>query len=156
MSKKTRWEKLLAMQRREDVVFIGDKHLKFYHRKDCSCAENIRKNNLVPCGTNPETAGFHPCRLCNPSPVRNPEKEIPTPVRISDPPRIKSPKNTPIGLMLRDRAAQYGMAADVIGPNIYISTVADEWYFNYTETPITLHHKNTEVREYGDGRRGPG
>ena len=59
MSKKTRWEKLLAMQRREDVFFIGDKHLKLYHHKDCTRVEGINKNNLVPCGTNPETAGFH-------------------------------------------------------------------------------------------------
>ncbi|HBC90564.1 MAG TPA: hypothetical protein DCZ00_03860 [Lactococcus sp.] len=58
MSKTTRWEKLLAMQRREDVFFIEDKHLKLYHRKDCTRAEAINKNDLVPYGTNPETAGF--------------------------------------------------------------------------------------------------
>lgn len=99
VSKSTRWEKLLAMQRREDVFFIGDKHLKLYHRKDCARAEGINKNALVPCGTNPETAGFRPCELCEPSPILNPEQEIPTPVKISSSPKIKLPH--PTGLFVR-------------------------------------------------------
>ena len=156
MSKKTRWEKLLAMQRREDVFFIGDKHLKLYHHKDCTRVEGINKNDLVPCGTNPETAGFYPCKVCAPAPVLDPEQEVPTPVKISSPPKIKIPKDNPIGRALLDRATAFGMTANLIGPNIYISTIADEWYFNYTNTPIVLHHKNTEVRKYDDGRRMPG
>ena len=156
MSKKTRWEKLLAMQRREDVFFIGDKHLKLYHHKDCTRVEGINKNDLVPCGTNPETAGFHPCKVCAPAPVLDPEQEVPTPVKISSPPKIKIPKDNPSGRALLDRATAFGMTANLIGPNIYISTIADEWYFNYTNTPIVLHHKNTEVRKYDDGRRMPG
>ena len=57
----------------------------------------------------------------------------------------------PIGERLVEKAFQYGMKAKLAGPNIYITTVADEWFFNFTSTPIQLHHKNVEERTDRNG-----
>lgn len=110
---------------------------KWYHRKFCPLIDNIIKNDLIACGFNPELAGFKPHSHCSPTPLKAPPK---------------GPKRMPIGEILVEKALQYGMKASLSGPNIYITTIADEWFFNYTATPITLHHKNTEKRTDKYGR----
>ncbi len=136
MSGKTKWARLESLRKREDCYFIGDKKLKRYHRKSCPLIDNIVKNDLVACGFNPETAGFKPCPQCSPIPLKAPSK---------------GPKRMPIGEILVEKAMNYGMKATLSGPNIYITTIADEWFFNYTATSITLHHKNTETRTDKNG-----
>lgn len=140
MSGKTKWARLESLRRREDCYFIGDKTRKMYHKKECSLIDNIVKKDLVPCGVNPELMGFKPCLKCAPVPLKA---------------QPKAPKRMPIGEMLVEKAANHGMKATLSGPNIYISTIADEWFFNYTTNPIILHHKNTEKRMDRHGRPQP-
>lgn len=137
MSGKTKWAKLAALRRREDCYFIGDKSKTRYHSKYCPLIDQIVKNDLVACGYNPEFLGFRPCPHCSPSPLPSPPK---------------APKRLPIGELLVEKAAKYGMNAKLSGPNIYLTTVADEWFFNFTAVPIKLRHKNLEERTDRNGR----
>ena len=136
MSGKTKWAKLAALRRREDCYFIGDKSKKRYHSKYCPLIDQIVKNDLVACGYNPEFLGFSSCPHCSPSPLPSPPKD---------------PRRLPIGELLVEKAVKYGMNAKLSGPNIYITTVADEWFFNFTSIPIKLHHKMLKCVRTGTG-----
>lgn len=55
---------------------------------------------------------------------------------------------------MKSVAEQYQMHIEFMGPNVYVTTIAGEWFFDYNTRPITLHHKNEELwySQMGRGR----
>lgn len=123
---------------RQDCCFIGDKEKKRYHKKNCPNIDLITRKNLIACGPNPENKGFKPCADCMPTPYAVPKEKKDS--------RAKSLRDA-----LEDVAERNGMHLRVIGSTAYVTTVAGEWFFDYTLPTITLHHKNKDLRyDYHD------
>lgn len=137
-SKKTKHARLTAMRNNADYFFIGDQSDHTYHRKDSECVElYVTKNAMVGLGRNPESKGFHPCPFCHPEQFELPPKK-PTPKRRKT--RADLTQDELIKI-----AEEYGIHLDFIGPNVYVTTIAGEWFFDYNVRPIVLHHKNNRV-----------
>lgn len=139
MSSKTKYQRLLSLRNNEDCCFIGDKATKNYHRKDSQCPDlYILKKNLACLGRNPALQGYRPCPICHPERVELPPAQ----------PRSGGKKKTRANLTqeaLIAAAEGYGLHLEFIGPNVYVTTIAGEWYFNYVDRPILLHHKNNRT-----------
>lgn len=133
----TRWKRLSGMRNNPDCYFIGDKSNKLYHRKDSSCVEGITKLNLFACGPDPASQKFKPCPICRPEPVPTASVK-----RV----RKKRTKSETLQEAMESVAEQYQMHIKFVGPNVYVTTIAGEWFFDYNTRPITLHHKNEEKR----------
>jgi hypothetical protein len=136
--KKTKHAKLESMRNNVDYFFIGNQSDHTYHRKDSECVDRyVTKNAMVGLGRNPEAKGFRPCPFCHPEQVELPPKK---PV-----PRRRKTKSSLIQEELIKIAEAYGLHLEFIGPNVYVTTIAGEWYFDYNIRPIVLHHKNNRV-----------
>lgn len=147
MSATTKWKRLRYMQNNPDFYFIADKSTKLYHRKDSSCVEGITKQNMVACGSDPVSQKFKPCPICRPEPVPSePAKKT----------QGKRAKVKTLQEAMESVAKQYQMHIEFVGPNVYVTTIAGEWFFDYNIRPITLHHKNEELWYSQMGHRGRG
>lgn len=137
----TKHEKLSSYRSNAQYLLIGDSDRKIYHRKECTFLDRleVRKKSLLPMCYN-IGRGWRPCPQCKPAAPAMRE------------PREKEGAARPLGEQLCRIAGRYGMQAKLIGSNIYITTICDEWFFNYRASPIILHHKNTERRMDGAGR----
>jgi transcriptional regulator with GAF, ATPase, and Fis domain len=132
----TKHSRLNGLRNNADYFFIGDQSDHTYHRKDSDCVErHVTKNSMVGLGR--ELKGYRPCPFCRPDQIEVPEPE---PKR-----RRKKSKSNLIQDELTRIAEEYGLHLEFIGPNVYVTTVAGEWYFDYNIRPIVLHHKNNRV-----------
>lgn len=144
--KKTKHARLEAMRRNGDYFFIGDQSTRIYHRKDSECLDlYVTKNAMVGLGRDPEAKGFQPCPLCHPEEVALPPKSAPPRRRRKSKAALTQDELIRIG-------EGYGLHLEFIGPNVYVTTVAGEWYFDYNIRPIVLHHKNNRVFPAKNGR----
>ncbi len=134
-----RAERLERYMRNKDVYFIGDKNKKIYHNKDCEGIEYIVNKNLCSCGANPENAGFKPCPVCNPVPVIFPPQKS----------KHKTRKAT-LQESLLALASRHDLHIEFKGTTAYVTTIAGEWFFTYTDmdSKIQLYHKNN--KEYNN------
>ncbi len=138
MAKKTKHERLQSLRNNRDYFFIGDTANNLYHRKSSQCLElYVKRKDMVGLGRDPASRGLRPCPLCRPELV-----ELPPAPRETG--KKKSRANiTKEALMAA--AEGYGLHLEFIGPNLYVTTIAGEWYFNYVDRPIMLHHKNNKL-----------
>lgn len=145
LSATTRWKRLSGMRNNPDCYFIGDKSNMLYHRKDSSCVEDITRLNLVACGPDPVSQKFKPCPRCKPEPVPPEQRK-----KVHG----KRTKSGTLQKAMGSVAEQYQMHIEFVGPNVYVTTIAGEWFFDYNTRPITLHHKNEELwySQMGRGR----
>lgn len=140
MSGVSRAERLRRMVAREDCYFIGDKSKKLYHAKNCPCISQIVKKDLEACGANPEFHGFKPCCECKPTPVA-----------------VKKDRSAPksrselMRQALAELADRHGMHIAFKGGAALVTTIAGEWFFDYNQRPVQLHHKNNDLRLRADG-----
>ena len=134
---KTKHEKLSSFRNNDNYLLIGDQDRKVYHRKECPVldSESVRKQSIIPLKYS-VGKGWKPCPDCEPV--------------LSIPEKREKTKN-PLGEQLRCSAEKYGMKAELIGNYIYITTICDEWYFDFQASPIILHHKNRDRRTDGKG-----
>lgn len=136
----SRGEKIARYMDSEDCYFIGDKKDKLYHAKNCRFVNVIVNSSLVACGPNPENQGFRPCPFCKPTPVELPPKEK------------KATRATNLKEQLEALAERRGMHLRFKGPNVFVETIAGEWYFDYTVPVITLHHRNYRYIQTGESK----
>lgn len=140
MSGLSRAERLRRMLARQDCYFIGDRSSKRYHAKDCPCIEMIVKKDLEACGANPEFQGFKPCPQCKPVPVVVKKKHA-----------VPKTKSELMRQALAELADRHGMHIAFKGGSALVTTIAGEWFFDYNQRPICLHHKNNDIRLRSDG-----
>lgn len=100
----------------------------------------IVKNDLVVCGQNPEFQGFKPCPECKPVPVAV-KKDRP----------VRRTKSELMRQSLAELADRHGMHIAFKGGTALVTTIAGEWFFDYNQRPISLHHKNNDIRLRLDG-----
>lgn len=137
-----------------NIVFIADSRNHIYHSLDCEDVKNIPENLRICFARKPQKAIFIPCEKCT---HKEPEliKQIIKP-KISLPKdisRTPKPKSEIIGKQIQLFCEDLGMHAEIIGGKAFITTISGEWYFTYNDRPITLKHKNSEMRFYSDGTR---
>lgn len=140
MSGISRTERLRRILARQDCYFVGDKTSKYYHMKDCPCIAQIVKKDLEACGSNPEHHGFKPCSVCKPSPV----------IVKKERPALKS-KSELMRQAMAELAERHSMHVEFKGGSALVTTIAGEWFFDYNQRPICLHHKNNDARFRADG-----
>lgn len=140
MSGISRTERLRRMLARQDCYFVGNSSRKYYHTKDCPYISLIVKKDLVACGPNPEFQGFKPCPECKPVPVAVKK----------DRPALRT-KSELMRQALAELADRHGMHVTFKGGSALVTTIAGEWFFDYNQRPICLHHKNNDIRLRPDG-----
>lgn len=145
MSGLTKTKKLERYRVRTDVYYIGDKNAKEYHRKDCAMIDFIKNDDLVPCGAVPENKGLKPCPICKPTPV----------AIVKSRPKAQTRADI-LQKALSSVAKQHNMFIRFVGSSAYVSSIAGQWFFNYTADNIVLYHENQDVRYDRDGDLVPG
>lgn len=127
-------ENLRSIRDNKRITFIIDKEKKIFHSKKCPLLDEecLHDNNLLPIKYAVKK-NYQPCNICNPQY------------------NILSQ-----GEKLCELARGYGIETELKDPYIYAYTLLDEWFFNYKDSPVTLHHKNLYRRTDGRGVRLPG
>nr|WP_326184523.1 hypothetical protein [uncultured Oscillibacter sp.] len=140
MSGMSRTERLRRILARQDCYFVGDKRSKRYHTKDCVCISQIVKKDLEACGPNPELHEFKPCPVCKPIPVIVKKERS----------NLKT-KSELMRQAMAELAERHSMHIEFKGGSAMVTTIAGEWFFDYNQRPICLHHKNNDARFHADG-----
>lgn len=148
-SKNARYTRIASLRSNGEYFFIGDKVKHIYHRKSSSCVEQISKKSMVGLGRNPGENGFRPCLYCSPEKIVLPEPQQDLQKASSKEPQKGSREQKSKAELMREElvktAYSYGLHLEFFGSNVYVTTIAGEWYFDYNIRPIALHHKNNRL-----------
>lgn len=117
-----------------DSIFNGyvvDVSTGIFHSARGKCVKALGLNEIAPIFEMPNTKDAAPCPIC----MRR--------------------KHEKMSLISYDKLFQrivqqfcnrHDMYAQFTGNIAYVTTIAGEWYFDYTESDPTLHHRSTEKR----------
>lgn len=134
------------MLKHSSFCYMADITSGLYHKLDSNCLERSDPAHWRGLGKDPRHSGFRPCPVC----IRTAPRSSSSTRKPASRSRYKSKAET-MREQLVAVSKQYGLHAEVVGGMAYITTIAGEWYFNYNDRPIKLHHKNAETRYDRDG-----
>ena len=122
--------------------YIADIKTGLYHNIKCNDLSTILMENAQGCGKNPEKSGFHACPKCLPQRVA--EHSLKNKSR--RPSNIIKTKAEIIKEQLKAICESYGIYVDFSGSMAFVTTIAGEWYFDFCDRPIRIHHLNSDQR----------
>jgi hypothetical protein len=144
----------VSLPRRERVFsntgyqHFGDTATHHYHLRTCERLDYVKEEHIVGLGKNPHKKGWHPCPFCiKDAPIVQSIANVKTASKST--PKTGGSTLTKAQIIkheLSKACAEYGMHAEYAGGTVFVTTVAGEWFFDFNDRPIRLHHKNYTER----------
>jgi hypothetical protein len=143
--------------------YFGDTESGCYHVWTCDHLAHVKDTNFVGLGKNPAIKRWKPCPFCikKTEPAQTAVPASPARTKLTSEYRSKPASGSGWENRIEQKAKnssltkaqiirkeivliceEYGMHAEFSGGTVFVTTVAGEWFFDYNDRPIRLHHKN--------------
>lgn len=142
----------------QSYSYVGDLRTGYYHTLKCPVLSEIPIEFARGCGKKPRKSGLIPCPVCLDLAVFDNDFIYPMQFKQQQNYLVRVKHRTKSQIMKEQLlllGGSLGMHLSFIGSTLYVTTIVGEWYFDFNNRPINLHHmsNSSDLEKYTAPRK---